>query len=147
MGSAAVTSMWVALAVALAAPQAVLEELTPTTIAQGTDSAITEPRQVVARTTDEWRALWSAHSSGALPSVDFSRAIVVGIFLGSRPTPGYRVTVVGATAKDATAVVRFVEDRPDQDAILPQVLTTPFHLVTLPARVQSVTLQRVEPTR
>ena len=31
------------------------------------------------------------HSAERVPTIDFSRAMVVGVFLGSRPTAGYEV--------------------------------------------------------
>jgi hypothetical protein len=55
-----------------------------TTIARGTHSDIIKRREVIARSVDDWRALWRAHSSQPPPSVDFSRSIAVGVFLGAR---------------------------------------------------------------
>ncbi|MGH9256793.1 MAG: protease complex subunit PrcB family protein [Vicinamibacterales bacterium] len=135
------------LAAVLAAPQAVLQELVPATLAQGTQSNIGQPRQVVVRTVEEWRVLWAAHSLQPAPPVDFLRSVVVGVFLGSRPTAGFRVEITGATAQDGQAVVRFVEHRPAPDAILAQIITTPFHLVVLPASLRAITLQQSESPR
>ena len=58
-----------------------------TTVAQGAVSAIDEPRHAVVRTAAEWQSLWDTHSPEAqAPTVDFTRAVVVGVFLGARPT-------------------------------------------------------------
>jgi hypothetical protein len=135
------------VAAVLAAPQAELQELVPATLAQGIQSDIGQSRQVVVRTAEEWRALWAAHSSQPAPSVDFSRSVVVGVFLGSRPTAGFRVEITGATAQGGQAVVRFVEHRPAPDALLAQIITAPFHLVVLPASLRAITLQQSESPR
>ena len=128
--------------VVLTAPQTAPQDLVPTTIAEGTDSGITSARQVVIRTADEWRTLWAAHRSESTPQVDFSRSIVVGVFLGSRPTAGFRVEITGATVQGDQAIVRFVEHLPAADAILAQIITAPFHLIALPSAVRTVRFQQ-----
>ena len=101
-------------------------------VAAGTTSGITQPRQVVVRTTEDWRALWREHGAGTpVPSVDFSSATVVGLFLGERPTAGYQVDVVSVLNEGGAAVVEYVERRPSPDAMVAQVVTAPFHLVSL----------------
>jgi hypothetical protein len=133
--------------VVLVAPQAVVQDVVPMTVAQGTDSSIIRAREVTVRTPEEWRTLWSAHSSDPAPQLDFSRSIVVGVFLGSRPTAGFRVEITRATVHGDQAVVNFVEHRPDPDAILSQVVTAPFHLVTLPSTVRTVRFQQTDDRR
>jgi hypothetical protein len=135
------------LAGILAMPQTVLQELVPETLAQGAQSRIEQPRQVVVRTIEAWRALWAAHSSQPAPTVDFSRVVVVGVFMGGRPTAGFRVEITGVTSQAGRAVVRFVERRPAPDAILAQIITAPFHLVMLPASLASITFQQSESPR
>lgn len=134
--------------VVLAAPQpVVLPDLAARTVAEGTDSGVSEFRQVTVRAVEEWRALWSAHSSEPAPQVDFSRSVAVGVFLGSRPTAGFRVEITRVTIEGDRAVVQFVEHRPEADAILAQVITAPFHVVTLPSVVLTITFQQLEPRR
>jgi len=128
-------------------PQTVLQELVPETLAQGTQSRIEEPRHVVVRTVEAWRELWAAHSLQPAPIVDFSRVVVVGVFIGARPTAGFRVEITGVTSQAGRAVVRFVEHRPAPDAILAQIITAPFHLVLLPASLGSITFQQSESPR
>lgn len=49
----------------------------------------------VARTPAEWEALWQRHTGGdkkrGAPPVDFTKEMVVGVFLGARPRAGYWV--------------------------------------------------------
>jgi hypothetical protein len=57
---------------------------------------------------------------------------VVGVFLGTRPTAGFQVEITGVREQDGALVVEYVERRPPSDAMVAQVLTAPFHLVTVP---------------
>lgn len=104
------------------------------TIAHGNSSRIALPRRVLARTAEEWRALWAAHSGPeeAEPPVDFDTRMVAGVFAGERPTSGFGVRIVG-THRDGSALVLSVEEqRPPDGAMTAQVITSPFHLVSLP---------------
>jgi hypothetical protein len=118
------------------------------TVARGPDSGIDESRQVVIRTATEWQALWKAHGAGrASPVVDFARSVVVGVFLGSRATAGYEVTITAVKSQDGKTVVEYVERRPDAGAIVAQVLTSPFHLVSIPedrANVDDVDFRNID---
>jgi hypothetical protein len=101
-------------------------------LAQGTMSNIEAPRQVVVRTASEWQALWKEHDPDrAVPVVDFGESIVVGVFLGSRPTAGYGVDITAVRADAKRTVVEYVERRPPPDAFVAQVVTSPFHLVRI----------------
>jgi hypothetical protein len=113
-----------------------------TTIARGTDSQITEPREAVARSADEWGALWSAHGSDRAQTVDFSRFMVVGVFLGTRPTSGYTVEIVRVRSQGGVTTVEYRERRPAADSFNLQLLTMPFHLVRIP-RTDRVEFRKV----
>lgn len=115
-----------------------------TSVAQGTRSQIQEPRQVVVRTAADWQTLWTAHDSAAAPNVDFSGLIVVGVFLGTRPTAGFSVRITAVTAKDGSAVVEYVEGRPRPGGMTAQVITSPFHLVTVPRTIETVVFKKVD---
>ena len=88
--------------------------------------------------------LWKEHDSRPAPDVDFSRSIVVGVFLGTRPTAGYGVTITAVTSKAGGATVDYVEQKPAPGRMTAQVLTSPFHLVTVPKELEKVDFRRVE---
>ena len=101
-----------------------------TTISQNGDSGIEESRQVVVRTAEAWKALWKEHAPGQpMPAVDFTKSMVVGVFLGSRNTAGYSVAITGIERDGSNAAVTYREDRPGAGDILAQVITFPHHLV------------------
>ena len=100
---------------------------------RGAMSQIDGARQAVARSDAEWRMLWSQHAGDrARPAVDFSKEMVVAIFLGTRPTAGFSVEIVGAREEGAMLIVSYRETRPQPGIVTAQVLTSPYHLVAVP---------------
>ena len=115
------------------------------TLEGGTDSQIEEPHQLTARSAEEWAKLWREHAGErARPSVDLTRDMVVGVFLGSRPTAGFGVQIVSAHVDRGALVVQYRETRPPGDAITAQVLTSPYQLVTLPKRAGEIRFEKIE---
>jgi hypothetical protein len=111
----------------------VLQIASMRTIDQGPTSAIDSPREVVVRTAAEWQALWREHApERQAPEVDFSRSMVVGVFLGSRPSAGYGVTIQEPEQAGDGLVVRYRESRPAPGAMTAQIMTAPFQLVAVP---------------
>ena len=103
------------------------------TIDKGQDSAIDSARQVTVDGPEEWAKLWREHAPNRpMPQVDFLRDIVVGVFLGTRPTAGFGVEITAGRKEGAGLVVQYRENRPPPGAIAAQVLTAPYHLVVVP---------------
>jgi hypothetical protein len=121
---------------------------TPTATMKNVDkgpmSAIDTARQVTVRTPAELTTLWKSHAADRkMPDVDFNSNMVVGIFLGSRPTAGFGVEIVSAQPDGGALVVKYKETRPSRDAISAQVITTPFHLVAVPKFEGTVRFEKV----
>ena len=93
---------------------AIVQVIPFTSVAQGTSSQIDEPRKIVVRSAEEFQALWKSHSTPPLPKVDFSKSIVVGVFLGMRPTAGYTVGIQAVRRTEGGAVVEYIEGRPER---------------------------------
>ena len=105
----------------------------PRTIDKGDQSNIDAPRQALVRTPAEWEALWHMHTfDRARPAVDFSREMVVAVFMGTRPNAGYSVEVVSALEKGGALIVRYRETAPSPGAVTAQILTFPYHIVAFP---------------
>jgi hypothetical protein len=97
------------------------------------------------RSAAEWAALWKANGANEpVPAIDFSREMVAGVFLGTRPTGGYGVEIVRAVNASGTLVVEYIENAPPRDALSAQVLTAPYHLVAIPKHDGAVTFKKVE---
>ena len=101
-----------------------------TNLVKGNMSEQQLARQVTVRAAAEWKALWKDHAPTAkMPDVDFSKDMVVGIFLGSKPSEGYDVEIVGVRTEGKDLVVEYVQKEPGRGTIAAQILTEPFHMV------------------
>jgi hypothetical protein len=113
------------------------------TVERGSQSNIESARQVVVRTAAEWTALWKTHNfDKPAPHVDFDSEMVVGVFMGSRPTAGYSVMITSVSERDGALVVGYSERSPRPGAMTAQVLTFPYHLVAVPKRAGNVTFEK-----
>lgn len=117
----------------------------PRTIEKGDQSNIESATQVLARTDAEWTALWRRHAfDRAIPKVDYSREMVVGVFMGSRPSAGFSTTIVSALEVKGVLIIRYTETVPSRDTLTAQILTFPYHLVAIPkATVTDVKFEKV----
>ena len=101
-----------------------------TNIAKGDASGQQTAKQVTVRTAAEWTAVWKEHSpTEKMPAVDFAKNMVVGIFLGSKPSTGYEVEIVGVRTEGKDVIVEYVQKQPGRGTMAAQILTEPFHLV------------------
>jgi PrcB C-terminal len=101
-------------------------------------------RQAIARTAAEWQALWRAHApNGKLPVVDFTTKMVVGVFLGTKPSDGYEVEIVNVKTDGDALVVEFVQRQPKRGMMAAQILTQPFHLIAVPRHADPVRFVQV----
>jgi hypothetical protein len=115
------------------------------TLDQGSQSGIDEARQVIVRSASEWTALWRVHSPDrARPDVDFSREMIVGVFMGSRPTAGFAIEIRGTRESGGVLIVQYRETLPPARAMTAQILTMPYHLVAIPTRPGEVKFEKVE---
>ena len=115
-------------------------------IEKGDQSNIDEARRVLVRTDAEWTTLWKQHHPDKpRPAVDFSKEMVVGVFMGSRPNAGYSTTIISATAANGALIVRYAEKAPAPGSMSAQILTSPFHLVAIPkAAVTDVKFEKAD---
>jgi len=109
----------------------------------GTGSLLTTPQNRIAGDQVAWGSLWVAHKGvmppgigapdPAPPILDFTTEIVVGVFLGTRPTGGYMAGVLSVTTDGAAgATVSFEERQPGSNCITTQALTQPFIIIAIP---------------
>ena len=118
-----------------------------TNLVKGNMSEQQLARQVTVRTAAEWKALWKEHAPTAkMPDVDFSKDMVVGIFLGSKPSEGYDVEIVGVRNEGKDVVIEYVQKEPGRGTLAAQILTEPFHLVTVPKHAGMVRFVHVPAT-
>lgn len=95
------------------------------------DSAVARAQTAAARDAAQWKALWAKHKGDAkavAPAVDFSREMVVAVFLGQKPTAGYKVEL--KTMPDpldpSRLVVFYQEVAPSKESFQLSAVTRPF---------------------
>jgi hypothetical protein len=116
-------------------------------VARDNNSNVEKLGQSVARQAAEWESLWRSHAGPAKPApkIDFSKRTVVAVFLGSRPTAGYGIEVLGTRPEGKTLVVEWRESRPEKGMMLAQVLTSPALIVSIPKFDGEIKFQKVDP--
>ena len=125
--------------VALATVTMVAQTPSFTNVAKGDASGQQLAKQVTVRTAAEWKALWKDHApTEKMPAVDFAKDMVVGIFLGTKPSAGHEVEIVGVRPEGNDLVVEYVQKQPAPGTMAAQILTEPFHLVAVPKHAGTV---------
>ena len=103
------------------------------TISKGEASRIGDPRRVVVRDEQGWRALWAEHEGGDAtpPHVDVVNRTVAAVFAGVVPSAGYSVSFA-LVRRDGDGLIVVVEQRqPAPGTVAEQVILSPFHIVSL----------------
>ncbi|MCA1561243.1 MAG: protease complex subunit PrcB family protein [Acidobacteria bacterium] len=79
------------------------------------------------------RGGWVEHAGRQAPppAIDLSRRVVAGVFLGSRPSAGFDVEITGVACDAQACVITYTESRPIAGQMAAQIVTSPFHLITL----------------
>jgi hypothetical protein len=117
-----------------------------TRIHSATTSGFTGPEQLVLRDQAAWQAAWARLHEGmvapALPTVDFTREMVVLLALGERSSGGHQVRFDGITASGADATVRYTITEPGAGCMTTQAMTAPVDIVRVPRATGTV---RFEP--
>jgi hypothetical protein len=110
----------------------------PRLLAHGEQSGISKPEKLVVKSQPELDRLWKrARAAGApdgrkaAPKVDWSREMVIAVFLGERPSAGYRVEIPEVKESGGKLQVRVTEVKPPADAITASVITTPYRVVAV----------------
>lgn len=107
------------------------------TIAIGYQTGIASGSVRLARNDAEWNVLWREHTSTQMPRpapprIDFAKEMVVCVLAGEKPTGGFGIEVLDAHFDGKAMVLGTRETRPAEDAIVPMVLTRPYHMVATP---------------
>ncbi len=123
--------------------KAAVAVVTPRVLDSGDQSNMDDGRQVVARTAAELNTLWRLHAPDRpQPGVNFATEMVVGVFIGSRPSAGFAVEILGVEERGGATVVRYRETAPGRDAITAQVITSAYQLVAVPKRTGEVRFEK-----
>jgi PrcB C-terminal len=115
----------------------------PVTIGKGDQSNVDEGKTVTVRTEAEWTRLWQQHNPDRQrPAIDFSKQMIVGVFMGSRNSAGFAVEIISAPDADGVITVHYHETIPARGSVTAQVITSPYHLVSVPKSASTVKFQK-----
>jgi hypothetical protein len=100
-----------------------------------TSGGFAEPARTVIRDAAAWEAAWkkgNAHRSPVpkAPPVDFAKEMVAVAALGTKPTGGWSVEIVGARVESGGLKILWAERGPG-DGPAAAVITEPWHAVVL----------------
>lgn len=92
-----------------------------------------------------WAKVWSMLSTTPAPEVDFKNSQVLAVFLGPRPTGGYRVEIMDAKETEKALVVSFREIPPPSGKAPPPEKTAPYALRVVPRTGLPARFEKVSP--
>ena len=89
----------------------------------------------VIRTQDEWDYFWEIFTPWDMPppEVDFETKNVIAVCIGTRPDDCYSVEITGInwSSENCGWAVHYTETYPGPDCLCGDMVTSPFHLVTV----------------
>lgn len=101
-----------------------------TSLDHGNRSRVTEPKNVVLRDAAAFAALWTEHQGQAsLPQVDFTRQMVIGVFLGARPNGCHGTAITKVVQANGKLTVTRTDTEPAADTLCTMAMVYPAHLV------------------
>jgi len=80
----------------------------------------------VINTADEWADVFERSPP---PEIDFSETTVIAAFMGRRPTGGYGIEVKEIIDTGFLVVIKVEQTSPGKGCIVPEVITSPYHIV------------------
>lgn len=101
-------------------------------IGQWSRTGIGESRRLVIRDANSWAEFWSELGTGDRPDVDFTKAVVVAVAAGQRPSGGYEIAVDHVTQADGELTVQVVETTPGPNCMSASSPTQPVDVVVVP---------------
>jgi hypothetical protein len=101
-------------------------------IGQWSRTGIGESRRLVIRDANSWASFWSELGTGERPDVDFTKAVVVAVAAGQRPSGGYEIAVDQVSQTDGELTVEVAETTPGPNCITSAAPTQPVDVVVVP---------------
>ncbi len=132
--------------------QAVVTRIDAGDVVLATGQGLGDPTRAVVRDSAEWSAFWTqAHAlvepAPPLPTVDFTRSMLLVAALGTRSTGGHRVSI-DSVARGAILRVFVTAIAPGPDCLTTMAITWPLQVVRVArfeGSVEFVEGERVEP--
>lgn len=115
------------------------------TIAIGSYSRIQEARTVVIKDQTSWNKLWQEHQAdGVAPAqIDFSKKMLVGIFLGTQSSGCSGIQDVRIWRQSDKVGVSYYSLEPAADSMCTASITTPFYITEIDISNETLEFNRV----
>lgn len=120
-----------------------------TTVEPNLRSQVTTERNVVVRDEAAWATLWAEHAGKdvALPKIDFSKQMVIGVFRGLQPSGCHYTGVDGVNFEHGKLNVHYVDSVPGPNIACIAIVVYPAHLVVVNRSEAPVEFMREVRTR
>nr|AHZ45648.1 hypothetical protein [uncultured bacterium] len=123
-------------------PAASPAALTVRALEDGTYSQFEDAANQVLRTEAEYKALYAKHKPGeTAPAVDFTKEMVLAVFVGFKPSGGYTVAITGVREAAGGLVVTYKLTSPPADSMNASVITYPYAFGAIPRSDKTVTFE------
>lgn len=115
----------------------------------GTYDGPKEAKRMFARTPGELQGMIQVFGQSAVQLIpeggfDFNKYMLAAISLGEKSTGGYSVRIMDAYERGGILYVRYYEKSPNQQLIVTQAFTNPYHLKLLPAsKVLTIKFEKI----
>lgn len=95
-----------------------------------------ESFETVIRNPERWQQFWqelhaTVYEKPPLPPVDWTKNMVIGIGLGSKPSGGYSVEIKTIVIEDGKLVINALEQQPGRNCGTTMAITQPYYLVVV----------------
>ncbi|MDD5301695.1 MAG: protease complex subunit PrcB family protein [Elusimicrobia bacterium] len=90
-----------------------------------------------------WAELWGRLSRETPPAIDFEKTRVAAVFVGPRPTSGYRARLIDISAEKERYLLRWYEEGPGEGEAVADGATAPFLLVSVPKDDRAIRWDKV----
>lgn len=105
------------------------------TISKGISSQQVEKEDFVIKDTESFNQLLAkisnSNSDIANKDIDFSKEMVVGVFLGEKPTGGYSVEITDVSIQKDYIEFLIKINEPDSGEIVTEAITSPYRIIKL----------------
>lgn len=118
------------------------------TISKGYDSGHRDSAYYVIENETEWAVVWNQDESiywprQPPPEIDFSKTIVIAVFMGEFTTRGYRIEIKEVINTPQCVIVKVEKKYPSDSGVLP-AFSQPYHIVKVNKVDKEITFDTVE---
>ncbi|MBP7741251.1 MAG: protease complex subunit PrcB family protein [Candidatus Pacebacteria bacterium] len=104
---------------------------------------VTARKNYAVYTEDEFAKVWKmTGSTEEMPVIDFTKAYVIAVFAGTKPTGGYAISVEGVSDVGDVRSVSILSEKPGVGCITTQAITSPYQIIRVP--FSGATISRVD---